>query len=128
MGINMNKLKKLLDDGEGHTIFKTESVIKALKEAKFDITETYYKTKRKGLTLTKDNKSSFLVLTFKPTKLPKTKYDIVSWNGDSPDGVYDLDLIRGLIAWTGEKCEAGDYFGRGFQYRSYREWLKERGI
>jgi len=119
----MDKLKKLLDNGEGHTIFKTDHVIKALEEGGFEV----YKSKV-FLTIKKDNRSGIIYLTLKPTKKPKSKYDIVSWNGLAPDGVYDLDLIRGLIEWTGEKCDAGNYIGRGFQYRSYREWLEKRGI
>lgn len=123
----MEKLKELLDNGEGHTIFKTDHVIKALEKAGFKVQKS-----KLCLDFQKDNKGYVIPLTLKPTKPAKSKYDVAEWNMDSPDGVHDLNLIRSICIWLAavknEKCDAGDYMGRGFQYRSYREWLKERGI
>lgn len=117
------KLVELLDAGEGHTIFKTETVIEALKEYGFEVEK-----KEKLIWICKGDRSSSFLLTMKPAQPPRSKYDIVSWEGDASDGVSDLYLIRALVDLVPEKYDGGHYIGRGFQYRAYRDWLSKRGF
>ncbi len=119
----MRTLTEILNDGEGHTIFKTEQVIEALKEFGFQVEKTKSRIK-----ISQDGRKASFFLTLKPTKPPKSKYDVVSWNGDAPDGVWDLALIKALVDITGKRYDGGDYIGRGFQYRAYQEWLIKKRI
>ena len=121
------KLEELLNHGEGHTIFKTDSVIDALKESGFAV-EVVVNDKKKPLRLkvTTNERQAAIFLEHAPTSAPKSKYDIVSWNGSINDtGVHDLGLVEALVDLTGGKYTGGSFGGRGFQYRAYREWLRQ---
>ena len=123
----MDKLLKFLADGEGHTIFMTDKVIEALKEANFSV-----KKDKHNIHISKDGQDSYIYLTMKPTKKPTSKYDVTEWHGTDKDGVHDLELIKAVICWMekvmGNKYNNGDYMGRGFQYRAYYEWCYNNGF
>ena len=115
------KLRELLGDGEGHTIWKPEPVLEALKENDITVANCgdYFLLKCDGM-------ESSCPVTGAPKHKPKTKYDIVSWEGTKDDiGIYDLDFIYALVKLTGKKYTGRNCMGRGFQYIAYLQWLEE---
>lgn len=113
------KLKELLNNGEGHTIWKATPVFEALDE--MGIVLAFKKT---FFDVHYGDAIARLPVIGAPKKKPESKYDIVSWEGTKDDiGIWDLDLIRCVCDLAGEKNEVRQCLGRGFQYRAYQEWL-----
>jgi len=118
----MEKLKQVIVDGEGHTIFKTDHIILALEEAGLNPVRKDDK-KFPRIDISKDERKATIGLTLRPNRAPRSKYDVAEWNGNAPDGVWDLDLVHALVSLTGIPYDGGDYIGRGYQYRAYAGWL-----
>ncbi|OIO63831.1 hypothetical protein AUJ83_00605 [Candidatus Woesearchaeota archaeon CG1_02_33_12] len=119
----MSKLKELLNEGEGHVIWKIKPVLKALEESDFEIElkDDYFEIKS-------NSKKCILNITGAPNKPPESKYDIWEWIGTQDDtGIWDLDLMRTIVVLTGKEYTGANCIGRGFQYRSYMDWLIKEG-
>jgi len=115
------KLKELILEGEGHLIWKTPSVIKALKKSGFGIEEH-----PKELVVILGEKKGIVYLETAPVHSPKSKYDTVSWKGSKEDtGIHDLALLSAICYVMPTKYDGRSFGGRGFQYREYLEWLKK---
>ena len=115
------KLKELLLEGEGHLIWKTSVVIEALKNSGFGVEE-----QPKKLIISLGGKKGIVYLETAPTHSPKSKYDIVQWEGSKEDtGIHDLALLSAICCVMPMEYDGGSFGGRGFQYREYLEWIKK---
>jgi len=118
------KLLELVNDGEGHTIWKDETVINGLADNKIG-----FHREKNGIHISLDGRTSVIPITLPPDHPPKSKYDIVSWvGGKGSVGVWDLDLISSITDLVGDRNQVRGCLGRGYQYRAYRDYLVEKGF